>query len=53
VRKGAMQWSDVHANFLVNHGGGVFEDAKYLMDLAKEKVYEAFGIVLVDEVQVL
>jgi len=53
VRKGAMQWSEVHANFLVNHGGGVFEDAKYLMDLAKEKVYEEFGIELVDEVQVL
>jgi len=53
VRKGAMQWSDVHANFLVNHGGGVFEDAKYLMDLAKEKVFEAFGIVLVEEVQLL
>lgn len=53
VRKGAMQWSDVHANFLVNHGGGVFEDAKYLIDLAKEKVYEKFGIELIEEVKVL
>ncbi|CAA6820601.1 MAG: UDP-N-acetylenolpyruvoylglucosamine reductase (EC [uncultured Sulfurovum sp.] len=53
VSKGAMQWSEMHANFLVNHGGGVFEDAKYLMDLAKEKVLEKFGIELVDEVQVL
>ncbi|CAA6809523.1 MAG: UDP-N-acetylenolpyruvoylglucosamine reductase (EC [uncultured Sulfurovum sp.] len=53
VSKGAMQWSEVHANFLVNHGGGVFEDAKYLMDLAREKVFEKFGVELVDEVQVL
>ena len=53
VSKGAMQWSEIHANFLVNHGGGVFEDARYLMDLAKEKVFEQFGIVLIEEVQVL
>jgi UDP-N-acetylmuramate dehydrogenase len=53
VCKGAMQWSDVHANFLVNHGGGVFEDAKYLIDLAKERVYDAFGVKMVEEVQVL
>jgi UDP-N-acetylmuramate dehydrogenase len=53
VCKGAMQWSEVHANFLVNHGGGVFEDACYLLDLAKEKVFEKFGIVLIEEVQVL
>lgn len=53
VQKGAMQWSEVHANFLVNHGGGVFEDAKYLIELAKEKVYEEFGILLIEEVQVM
>jgi len=53
LSKGAMQWSDVHANFLVNHGGGVFEDAKYLIDLAKERVYEAFGVELIEEVKVL
>ncbi len=53
VSKGAMQWSEVHANFLVNHGGGTFEEAKYLMDLAKKKVFEKFAIVLKDEVQVL
>jgi UDP-N-acetylmuramate dehydrogenase len=53
VQKGAMQWSDVHANFLVNHGGGLFEDAKYLIDLAKKRVYEEFGIELIEEVKVL
>jgi UDP-N-acetylmuramate dehydrogenase len=53
VRKGAMQWSEVHANFLVNHGGGTFEDAKYLIDLVEEKVFEKFGIQLKEEVQIL
>ena len=53
VYKGAMQWSEVHANFLVNHGGGTFNDAKYLIDLAKEKVLEKFGVELREEVQIL
>ena len=51
VRKGAMQWSEVHANFLVNHGGGTFEEARYLIDLAKEKISKTFGIELLEEVQ--
>jgi len=53
VTKGAMQWSEVHANFLVNHGGGTFEEARFLLDLVKEKVLKKFGIELVEEVQVL
>jgi UDP-N-acetylmuramate dehydrogenase len=53
VSKGAMQWSEVHANFLVNHGGGTFEEAKYLIDLAKEKIYEKFALMLKEEVQIL
>jgi UDP-N-acetylmuramate dehydrogenase len=53
VSKGAMQWSEVHANFLVNHGGGTFEEAKYLIDLAKEKIYAKFGIELIEEVQIV
>ncbi len=53
VSKGDMQWSEVHANFLVNHGGGTFGDAKYLIDLAKEKIFEKFGIELKEEVQLL
>ena len=53
VSKGAMEWSEVHANFLVNHGGGTFEEAKYLIDLAKEKVFKKFGIELLEEVQLL
>ncbi|SFV64506.1 UDP-N-acetylenolpyruvoylglucosamine reductase [hydrothermal vent metagenome] len=53
VSKGAMQWSNVHANFLVNHGGGTFKEAKYLIDLAKEKVLDTFGIELKEEVKIL
>ena len=51
--KGGMSWSEVHANFLVNLGGGTFEDAKYLIDLAKEKVLKEFNIALKEEVKVL
>ncbi len=53
LSKGAMQWSEVHANFLVNNGGGTFEEAKYLIDLAKEKIFEEFGVRLQEEVQIL
>jgi len=53
VSRGAMQWSEVHANFLVNHGGGTFEEAKYLIELAKEKIFKAFDIELLEEVQIL
>lgn len=53
VTKGAMQWSEVHANFLVNLGSGKFEDALYLITLAKERVAKQFGIVLEEEVKVL
>ncbi len=53
IKKGSMQWSDVHANFLVNLGGGTFEEAKFLIDLAKEKVLAKFGITLQEEVKIL
>ena len=53
LRKGDMQWSTVHANFLVNLGNGCFEDAKYLIDLAKEKVLEECGVTLIEEIKIL
>lgn len=52
-RKGDMAWSNIHANFLVNLGEGTFEDAKYLIDLAKEKIYAAFHIELQEEIKIL
>jgi UDP-N-acetylmuramate dehydrogenase len=38
---------------LVNHGSGTFDDAKYLIDLAKEKVFNEFGIKLEEEIKIL
>jgi len=52
-RKGDMQWSDVHANFLVNVGNGTFEDAKYLIALAKEKILQEYGVTLLEEIKIL
>ncbi len=52
-RKGNMQWSDVHANFLVNLGNGTFEDAYYLIELVKEKVLKECGVSLIEEVKIL
>ena len=53
LRKGDMQWSDVHANFLVNLGNGTFEDSKYLIDLVKEKVLGKCEITLIEEIKIL
>jgi len=53
VKKGGMAWSEVHSNFLVNLGGGTFEDAKYLIELAKKKVLARFNIILQEEIKIL
>ncbi len=53
LRKGDMQWSDLHANFLVNVDEGTFEDAKYLIDLAKEKILKECGVTLIEEIKIL
>ncbi len=53
VRRGAMAFSEIHANFLVNFGGGTFEDATSLIVLAQERVQEKFGICLEREIVVL
>ena len=53
ARKGQMQWSTVHANFLVNLGGGTFDEAKSLIDLAKNEVLNMFDIRLIEEIKIL
>ena len=45
-----MEFSSVHANFLINHGNGTFEDAMELIKLAEKKVKDAFGIELQREI---
>ncbi|MGB7401757.1 MAG: UDP-N-acetylmuramate dehydrogenase [Arcobacter sp.] len=48
--KNGMSFSKVHANFLVNNGGGTFEDAIYLINIAKQRVKSEFNIDLQTEV---
>ena len=48
--KNGMSFSNVHANFLVNNGDGTFEDAIYLINLAKAEVKKQFDIELQMEV---
>lgn len=52
-RIGGMEFSSEHANFLVNCGGGVFEDAISLIEEAKKRVFNEFGILLECEVMIL
>jgi len=52
-RVGAMAFSNIHANFLVNTGGGIFEDALFLIKEAQDKVLESFGVALQCEVVIL
>lgn len=49
-KKGDMGFSIEHANFLVNYGNGTFEDAIYLINLAKEKIKEKFNIDMQEEI---
>ena len=52
-RKGNAMFSTVHSNFLVNLGGASFEDALFLINLAKEKIQDKYGITLENEVQIV
>ena len=49
-RIGDMEFSSVHANFLVNHGNGTFEDAMELILLVEKRVKKEFGIELQREI---
>ncbi|MDB4257286.1 UDP-N-acetylmuramate dehydrogenase [Arcobacteraceae bacterium] len=52
-RIGAMSFSEIHANFLVNLGDGTFEESMQLIILAKEKVKEQFNIDLELEIEII
>lgn len=52
-RIGGMAFSERHANFLVNLGGGSFEEAIALIELGRRRVRERFGILLEPEVKIL
>lgn len=52
-RLGGMAFSEMHANFLVNTGGGRSGEALELMALAVEAVRKRFGVALRPEVKVV
>ncbi|GAB6126082.1 UDP-N-acetylmuramate dehydrogenase [Humidesulfovibrio idahonensis] len=52
-RLGHMAFSELHANFLVNLGGGTTAQALELMDFGKNAVRARFGVELETEVVVL
>jgi UDP-N-acetylmuramate dehydrogenase len=52
-RVGAMAFSEVHANFLVNYGGGTYADAIYLIQEAQKRVMDQFQIDLQCEVVII
>lgn len=52
-RIGDAQFSDIHANFIVNLGRASFSDATTLIEVAKKKVKEEFDVELELEIKVL
>ncbi len=52
-RVGNMAISNTHANFLVNLGGGTYEEAMILINEAKERVLAKYGIHLEEEIIIL
>ena len=53
IRIGQIEVSTVHANYLVNVGGGTAEEALELIEFVREKVRERLGVELEPEVRVL
>ena len=51
--KGGIQISPIHSNFFVNIENGTFEDMIYLINLAKKRVFEEFGIKLEEEIKII
>ncbi len=51
-RLGGMEFSAMHANFLVNRGGGTSEQAFALIEAARQAVFSTFGTKLELEVRV-
>jgi UDP-N-acetylmuramate dehydrogenase len=51
--RGGISFSSEHANFLVNMNNGKFEDALWLINEAKRRVQEEFGIALECEIVIL
>ncbi len=50
---GAVEISDLHANFMVNLGGGSSEDALALIKQVRQRVHQAHGVELETEVRIV
>jgi len=48
---GGARVSTVHANFIVNTGGATCSDVLSLIEIIKEKVYNAYGVTLETEIK--
>ncbi len=53
MRIGNMQFSNKHANFLINCNNGTFEDAMQLIKLVEQKVQDQFDIKLQREIIII
>ena len=53
TRIGNAEISKAHANFFVNLGGATASDVKALIDLARQRVKEQFGVELVLEIELI
>jgi len=52
-KKGDIIISPIHANFFINLKNGTFEDMLFLINLAKKRVFEKFGITLELEIKII
>ena len=53
ARCGGAQISEKHANFIVNRGRATAADVLALMDLARERVWQRFGLTLEPEIELV
>lgn len=53
IKIGGAMISDKHANFIVNVGDATAADVVALIELAKEKVRERFGVELEEEIRII
>jgi len=51
--KNGVGFSDIHANFLINYEKASFDDAINMINLAKSRVFEQFGVSLQEEIVIL
>jgi len=52
-KRGKVEISDKHGNFMLNTGGATADDVLSLIDEVKQEVYTKLGIELEEEVSIL